>query len=130
MINKFKVGDLVSGNELSDKLYARTNSQMKKAIVIGLNRPHFSDTIQVEILEHSNPHYVGHRYYVVPEVLDFYDKPDNIVIFRNSKATVCEINSNGNRIAKGLALCHPDDNYSFVEGAKIALSRAKEQLIA
>jgi len=126
MENKFKVGDLVKGNESSKFIYARTNCDMTKGIVTGIDRSF--NTMTVKILEHKLGHGVGKEYDVSEKWFDFFKEPDSVKIFRNSKATVCEIKSEGKRLSKGVAKCCPEDEYEFIQGSKIALDRAEANL--
>lgn len=67
---KFKVGDLVKGN--NPKRYFYTNDKMTKGMVI---RVYDQDEIRVRILEHSMEGVVGDEYNVDPQYFDFYEEP-------------------------------------------------------
>lgn len=67
---KFKVGDLVKGND--PRRYFCTNDKMAKGIVI---RVYNKDEIRVQILEHSMVGVIGDEYNVDPQYFDFYEEP-------------------------------------------------------
>ena len=67
---KFKVGDLVKGN--NPRRYFYTNDKMTKGIVLEV---HDHDDIRVKILEHSMKEVVGDAYNVDPQYFDFYEEP-------------------------------------------------------
>lgn len=129
MENKFKVGDLVTGNALSDDWYAWTNSKMKKGVITKLFEEN-PGLVRVKILDHEDELMIGGVHAVESKYFDFCYDPDSIKIFRNSKATVCEVKSEGKRLSKGVAKCCPEDEYNFIEGSKIALDRADANIRA
>lgn len=67
---KFKVGDLVKGND--PRRYFYTNERMTKGVVLEVYN---HDDIKVKILEHSMKEVVGDAYNVDPQYFDFYEEP-------------------------------------------------------
>jgi hypothetical protein len=53
-----KVGDIVTGNKLSDELYLFTTSKMEKARVLRVE----NGRIDVEVLKHEDSHVEGHKF--------------------------------------------------------------------
>lgn len=118
---KFKVGDLVKGND--PRRYFYTNDKMTKGMVISV---YDQDEIRVRILEHSIDGVIGDEYHVDPQYFDFYkEKPkttvlklDNYKIIFNGDTTVVT-----DGVRKGVAKRHPDDEYDAVIGLQVALER-------
>jgi len=123
MKNNFKVGDFVKGN--SDE-YGWTTKEMTKGVVTKVSDD--GENIEVRILERDDGLRVGSDFIVESKYFDLIEQPDSIKIFRNSKATVCEVKSEGKRLSKGVAKCCPEDEYNFIEGSKVALDRAESNL--
>lgn len=67
---KFKVGDLVKGND--PRRYFYTNDRMGKGVVLEV---HNHDDIRVKILEHTLGEVIGDAYNVDPQYFDFYEEP-------------------------------------------------------
>lgn len=61
-MHKFKVGDFVKGNALADKYYGITNSKMKKARVIYVDKN--ETMMDLLIAEHENKSWIGKKYMV------------------------------------------------------------------
>lgn len=60
---KFKVGDFVKGNALADEHYEITNSKMKRARVIYVDKN--ETKMDLLIVEHENKSYIGEKFMVL-----------------------------------------------------------------
>lgn len=126
-MSKFKVGDVIKPNVYSDRFYSCTNtSYMEKGVVRKILEDDF-----VEI-------------YVTKWVKKGVDFPDSFVVQENyfdlvdgesekmsvhitwdgESKTVRAVYKVGNEVVdRREANCHPDDNFDFFTGAKLALYR-------
>lgn len=102
---KFKVGDVVIGNEKASEHY-RVTKMGAKCIV---TKTYDDGNIKVK--------YKGHKYVVW---LGFFDpvSTDEITITRHGDKVVAKY---GKKV--GVAKCSPDDTFDFAVGAKLAFSR-------
>lgn len=66
-----------------------------------------------------------HGYWCKPNNLRLVEAVDNtkIEIFRNGKAVIALKRTNGKVVAKGVSKCHPDDEFDFDTGARLAMER-------
>lgn len=120
-MSKFKVGDIIKGNEKSDGDYHITNSRMTKAKVVKVNVCNNPEEIKIEILEHESGKYIGNRYDVCDKCFDLVEREnETIVIYRKGNEVIALDKSNGN---KAVAKCSPDDTFDFNVGARIAFDR-------
>lgn len=129
-VQKFKVGDLVKGND--PRRYFVTNDRMTKAEVIYV---HKHDRIRVKVLEHMDD-ITGlgvSEFDVDPQYFDFYEEP-KLVQKEKPKTTVLKLGDykivfNGDTTVvtdgtkKGVAKRHPDDEYSAIVGLQVAIER-------
>lgn len=104
---KFKVGDLVIGNDLADKHYCITCKGYKGIVTDVLN----NGKIKVN------------HFSVLEECFDLFEEEEKIVITRKGKKTIAKYYINGKVMEKGLARCCPEDTFDFATGAKIAFDR-------
>lgn len=66
-----------------------------------------------------------HGWWCNPNNLRLVDTADvtKIEIFRNGKAVIAIKRTNGKIVSKGVAKCHPDDEFDFDIGARLAMER-------
>jgi hypothetical protein len=73
---KFKVGDLVKGNKLSDERYGVTTSEMTLGEVISVNNLDFKDSFSVKILKHEDEKWIGEKFTdLESQLFDLVDAP-------------------------------------------------------
>lgn len=104
---KFKVGDMVIGNDLADEYYAVT----RKGYIGTVKEVRDGRTIVVD------------QWAVLEECFDLFEEEEMIVITREGKKTIAKYYVNGEVVEKGLARCCPEDTFDFATGAKIAFDR-------
>jgi hypothetical protein len=69
MENKFKVGDIVTGNELSNGEYGIISTDMLKGEVVDI----LGREMTIRVLEHNCPQYYGDEYVVKQECFDLVE---------------------------------------------------------
>lgn len=87
-MSKFKVGDIIKGNVLSDKRYGFTNSKMTKGEVVSI----IGEQIRIRILEHKYLSYIGGTHSVLEEYFDLVEVNLNIEYKETSQGTFITIN--------------------------------------
>ena len=73
---KFKVGDVVKGNEKADERYSYSDSKTKRAEVIKVN----TNSIVIKILEHELKSEIGEEYTVVSDCFDLVGSTQSFTI--------------------------------------------------
>lgn len=104
---KFKLGDNVIGNDLTDEHYSITCKGYVGTVRDVLN----NGKIKVD------------RWVVLEECFDLFEGEEKIVITRKGKKTIAKYYVNGEVMEKGLARCCLEDTFDFATGAKIAFDR-------
>ena len=64
-----------------------------------------------------------HGYWLIAEHLKLLDDKEEIVITRDGKTVTAKLNKNGETVKAANARCHPDDEFDFGIGAKLAVER-------
>ena len=117
MKTKFKVGDVVIGNEKADYRYWITTTGWRGVVTSVLDYGFKACSI-------SNPNEtftLGYEYF------DLY-RYEKIVITTDGKTTTAKlIGSNKKIIETATAHCSPDDKFDFLTGAKLAVERLEEK---
>lgn len=106
---KFKIGDVVIGNDKADKEYFVT-----KKGYIGKVTDNDGKNICLD-----------NMYWVDPECFDICI--DKIVITTDGKTTTAKMYNGKDGVETAIARCSPDDEFDFATGAKIALDRLFEE---
>lgn len=126
-MNKFKVGDIIKPNEYSDSQYRYTNtSYMKRGVVRnilsnGLIEIHVTEWIN-EDLDSLDSFMVKEKYFDLVEKES--EKRSIHITWDGESKTVRAVYKVGNDVVdRREANCHPDDNFDFFIGAKLALDR-------
>lgn len=66
---------------------------------------------------------------ITPETIPlFMVRPTQPNHFVNRRCSIADLSINGEPFARGIAICHPQDNFSRTRGRKIALTKAIEPL--
>jgi ribosomal protein S17 len=127
MTPKFKVGDLVRGN--NEYRYSVTNSDMTKGEVVYVNS---SGTIDVRVLEHTKGYSVGHTFHYLD--VDYFDKIENkstpdwkVIIIPDGDKTIGKLFEHGKLTTTVETKKHPKDEYSIKEAIKSITARLVEE---
>ena len=107
---KFKIGDIVIGNDRADDTYSITRKGYKGTVT--------------DVLKNGKIK-VNH-FSVLEECFDLFE--EKIVVTRNGKKTIAEYYINDKLMKKGLAKCCPEDEFDFETGAKLAVFRMFEAM--
>lgn len=128
--HKFKVGDIVRGNDRSNSIYDTTNDNMTKGEII---KVYNNDYFAVRILEHENKNYIGEVLGMFPSTAlnpEYFnlieDKPisDNLYHFTTDMRTFVNVEHNGN---KGWSKCDIRcDEFDIHYGVDLAMERLDE----
>ena len=128
-MNKFKVGDVIKPNKNSDECYNLTNtSHMKKGVVRKILG---DDLVEIYVTEwrkkeEDNPHIfsVQEKYF---DLVDGESEKRSVhITWDGESKTVRAVYKVGNEVVdRREANCHPDDNFDFFTGAKLALDRVE-----
>ena len=109
--NKFKVGDIVVGNDETDKLYGVTRKGVKCKVICVCDG---GSLIKVEVAEGV---FKGREYCVLPKYFDLAPSEEiTIKQYGNKVVAKC-----GDKTA--VATCSPEDTFDFATGAKLAFER-------
>ncbi len=109
---KFKVGDMVIGNEYADGSYGITKSGWKGQVV-NVNANGTFDAKGV-----NSTHTFMH---LLPECFDLVER--KVVITYVENMTIAKCYENGKCVKTSVAKCSPEDTFDFAIGAKIAFNR-------
>ena len=109
--NKFKVGDIVAGNDKADKCYDVTKKGVKCNVTCVCDG---GSLIKVEVAEGV---FKGREYCVLPKCFDLAPS-EEITIKRYGNKVVAKY---GDKTA--VAKCSPEDTFDFATGAKLAFER-------
>ena len=124
---KFEVGDIIAGKENPSVPYGITNREMTRARVTNV----YFDRMNVEILEHADPRYIGCKFDVVNDPATFQlagipgdDYPDSavLVIKRIGPELTADLSADG-KLAQARATCSPRDSFSIHAGVSLLLER-------
>lgn len=127
-MTKFKVGDIVVGNEKANHEYGIT----RKGSIIKVTEIHSNGTFEGELI--SNPpfnNHVGITFGVGPfglkhECFDLVTGGDKIVITTDGVTTTAKMYCGKEVIKKAEAKCTPGDKFDFEFGARLAMDRLVE----
>lgn len=126
-MNKFKVGDIVKPNKDSDEFYRCTNtSHMEKGVVHdilgdGLVEIYVTKWIKKDV-DFPDIFAVKEKYFDLVERES--EKRSVHITWDGESKTVRAVYKVGNEVVdRREANCHPDDNFDFFTGAKLALER-------
>lgn len=116
----FKLGDIICGKR---NIYNITNENMTKARVLST----VGRIMHIEILDHSRKSEIGNFYDVLNSKNEFSLLMGNemITIYRECNKTIALDNRTGER---AIARCHPDDEFNFDIGAKLAFERLSNEI--
>ena len=112
--DKFKVGDIVIGNEYASGTYGITKSGWKGQVV-SVNA---DGTFDAERIGFTN---TCTFYRLLPECFDLLET--KVVITYVENMTIAKRYENGKCVKTGVAKCSPEDTFSKETGAKIAFNR-------
>ena len=124
---KFEVGDIIAGKENPSVPYGITNREMTRARVTNV----YFDRMNVEILEHADPRYIGCKFDVVNDPATFQlagipgdDYPDSavLIITRNGAELTANLAADG-ELTSAKAVCSPHDSFSIHAGIGLLLER-------
>lgn len=117
-MSKFKVGDIVKGN--NPVQYCTTSKNIAKAEVLKTE----NGTIVIKALEFAEDK-TSHKFITKEEYFDIVErqKRNYIIIYKDNKRVVAIDKETGKT---GVAKCHPDDEFDFNIGAKLAFERLME----
>ena len=125
-MSKFKVGDIIKPNKDSDKIYRCTNtSYMEKGVVRKIG----SECVEIYVTNWIKKDVdFPDRFTVWEEYFDLVEKePEKRsvhITWDGESKTVRAVYKVGNELVdRREANCHPDDNFDFFTGAKLALER-------
>ena len=128
-MSKFKVGDVIKPNVYSDGFYRITNtSHMKKGVVRKILG---DDLVEIYVTEWIKKDVDFPDSFVVQkECFDLVDveseKSSVHITWDGESKTVRAVYKVGNEVVdRREANCHPDDNFDFFTGAKLALERVE-----
>ena len=126
-MNKFKVGDIIKPNVYSDRFYLYTNtSYMKRGIV---SRIIGDGLVEVYVTKWRKKEKNAPDIFTAQEkYFDLVDgeseKRSVHITWDGESKTVRAVYKVGNEVVdRREANCHPDDNFDFFTGAKLALDR-------
>lgn len=131
-MGKFKVGDIVTGNELSDDYYSYTTSEMTKGEVVSITGEYFD----VKVLEHKDSEHVGRTYHGVEEEhFDLVKTVENyfvrdVEVFVEDSTILLTINNNlviGIPEKSGVGVSSVVDGDIFVQEIGEALAFYRQQ---
>ena len=108
---KFKVGDIIVGNDKANMNYGITKKGVKCKVICAYDD---DDFIKVEVMCGV---FKGREYYVRYECFDLV-QCDEITITRYGNKVVAKY---GKKV--GIAKCSPEDEFNFETGAKLAFKR-------
>lgn len=125
-MNKFKVGDIVKPNKDSDEFYRCTNtSHMEKGVVRDIEDGRMEIYVTKWIKKDVD---FPDRFWVNEDYFDLVGKESEKrsvhITWDGESKTVRAVYKVGNAVVdRREANCHPDDNFDFFTGAKLALER-------
>lgn len=126
MANKFKVGDIVVGNEKASWNYGVTKRGVKLKVTQVNNNGSFVGII----ISEPRGKYVGQTFGVgcelKPECFDLVTEGDKIVIITDGVTTTAKMYCGKEVIKKAEAKCAPGDKFDFEFGARLAMDRLFE----
>lgn len=128
MANKFKVGDIVAGNEKSNDRYNITTKGSK----LKITKVYSDGTFEGKLI--SNPpfnYHTGVKFGIgntglEPECFDLVTEGDKIVITTDGVTTTAKMYCGKEVIKKAEAKCAPGDKFDFEFGARLAMDRLVE----
>ena len=128
-MSKFKVGDIIKPNADSDECYCWTNtSHMKKGVVCkiledGCVEIYVTNWIKKDV-DFPDSFMVNEKYFDL--VGKESEKRSVHITWDGESKTVRAVYKVGNEVVdRREANCHPDDNFDFFTGAKLALERVE-----
>lgn len=128
-MNKFKVGDIIKPNADTDKFYCYTNtSRMKSGVVRKILGDGF---VEIYVTKWINKDVdCPNDFKVKEENFDLVGKVSGKrsvhITWDGESKTVIAVYKVGNEVLdRREANCHPDDNFDFFTGAKLALERVE-----
>lgn len=118
-MNEFKKGDIIRG---INTFYARTNEDMKKAIVTETIDK--TQIMKIKVLDHKDASIIGHTY-VVENTDKFFKLLHNkeIHITLDGTTTIAILKENGKIVKRSEAKLHPDDTFDFETGVNVVIDR-------
>ena len=125
-MNKFKVGDIVKPNKDSDEFYRCTNtSHMEKGVVRDIENGRMEIYVTKWIKKDVD---FPDSFIVQEKCFDLVGKESEKrsvhITWDGESKTVRAVYKVGNAVVdRREANCHPDDNFDFFTGAKLALER-------
>ena len=116
-MSKFNIGDIVGPGKKADNRYSITNSNMKKAKVIGIKQ----DSIEIRVVQHEDDSAIGNEYWVDESYFEKARKNnETIVIFRKGNTVIATDKSTGKTAQ---ATCMDSDTFNLADGQKLAFYR-------
>jgi hypothetical protein len=112
-MNKFNVGDIIRNNDT-------LKIGITKALVTHVLNDH---DIRVKVLENSFPFSINDTFFVRSEYFELVEEEPKIEIIIKGRKTIAKKFVNGKVVNKGTARCHPNDEFNFEVGSRIAIER-------
>lgn len=131
MANKFKVGDIVVGNEKANDEYGIT----RKGSKLKVTNVYIDGAFSAELIYHPRVKWpIGKEFGVrdviknalKPECFDLVTDGDKIVITTDGVTTTAKMYCGKEVIKKAEAKCAPGDKFDFEFGARLAMDRLIE----
>ena len=127
MVERFKVGDLIKG---TNHEYGITDSNMTLAEVVSVDKRYNTDFMRIRCLKFRNGYKTDTIFDVLndPTMFALVSRPDDskIIIYVDGKDVIAK-NIKTGKIGK--ATCHPDDEFDFAIGAKLAFERLMRRVV-
>lgn len=125
-MNDFKVGDIISG--IAGNGYSITNENMKKAIVLEVNKEIAGkyNIMKIEILNYKNKNNIGFTFIVnntSSKFKKYIPKSQELHITTDGYKTYGIYKEDGKVVKREEARCHPDDTFDFKIGADTVINR-------
>lgn len=125
-MNDFKVGDIISG--IAGNGYSITNENMKKAIVLEVNKEIAGkyNRMKIEILNHKNKNNIGFTFIVnntSSKFKKYIPKSQELHITTDGYKTYGIYKEDGKVVKREEARCHPNDTFDFKIGADTVINR-------
>lgn len=130
-MTKFKIGDIVVGNEKSNHVYGITTEGSK----LKVTNVYIDGTFSAELIYHPTlDWYIGKEFGVreviksalKPEYFDLLTEGDKIIITTDGVTTTAKMYCGKEVIKKAEAKCAPGDKFDFEFGARLAIDRLVE----
>lgn len=117
-MSKFNIGDIVVPGKGVDERYNITNSEMKKAEVIGMAGV---TEIKIRVLQHKDDAVIGNEYWVDGSLFKKTRKNNETIVIYRKGNTVIATDKYTGKTAQ--ATCMDSDTFNLADGQKLAFYR-------